>query len=174
MHRKEWEERKREDKKMEICLRQLLKICNYIYIKLYIYEHINFIYIYIYKTKDYCQATLLYYWNKAVQSWVSWITLFLSHLKVTPFGSFSLSSFCEHSLPWITPRKACYPDRETSPPNLRKSRPLHSLKKHPRGSNSPPYSNRPSSEVTWSSNAVRMEGSYFLIHMEKKKRVSPF
>lgn len=74
---------------------------------------------------------LLYYWNKAVQSWVSWITLFLSHLKVTPFGSFSLSSFCEHSLPWITPRKACYPDRETSPPNLRKSRPLHSLKKHP-------------------------------------------
>lgn len=46
----------RKDKNMEICLRHLLKICNYIYIKLYIYVHINF--IYIYKTKDYCWATL--------------------------------------------------------------------------------------------------------------------
>lgn len=46
-------------------------------------------------------------------------------------------------------------------------------KKHPRGPNFPPSSNRPPSEVTWSSNTVRTEGSYFLTHVEKNESV-PF
>lgn len=93
---------------MEICLKHLLKICNYIYIKLYIYVHINFIYIYIcicIKQRITAEQHYLYYWDKALQSWVLLITqLVLSHLKVTPYVSFCLSSFREPSCPWITLR----------------------------------------------------------------------
>lgn len=70
---------------MEICLRHLLKICNYIYIKLYIYVHINFIYVCIYiiiyiyiKQRITVEQHYLYYWGKALQTWVLLITQLVS------------------------------------------------------------------------------------------------
>lgn len=166
---------------MEICLKHLLKICNYIYIKLYIYVHINFIYIYIcicIKQRITAEQHYLYYWDKALQSWVLLITQLVSvpsegHpvcsilLVFIPWALMSLNN--SETLPAIL-TESLLPQSDGFSTHLRKSRPLHYQEKHLRGSNFPPHSNKPSSEVTWSLNLVTEELS--ILYTWKKKKDS--
>lgn len=182
-HTHTWErvrEEERKDKNMEIGLRHLLKICNYIYIKLYIYLHINFIYIYIKNQRITAEQHYLYYWDKAVQSWVlliTWLVSVPSEGHLVCFILFILILWAlislnnSETLPAIV-TESLLPQSDGFSTHLRKSRPLHSQEKHLRGSNFPSHFNKPSSEVIWSPNLIT-EGLNIL-YTRKKKRLSPF